>query len=328
MSLKFRLFLFLLAAAYGLQVNATPEADKKCLLLMSYHQGYSWNDGIEAEVEKKLAGHCVLKKFFMDTKRNLSVAYAKDKAQQAKQLITLFKPDIVIASDDNASKYVVTQYKNSTLPFVFCGINWTAAAYGFPYKNVTGMVEVGPIIPLLQVIRKTVKNVHRGMYISADVVSERKDFARYKKVYNAEGVSLSAKFVSSMREWEQAYLDAQKADFIIVNNYAGINDWDSQRAIKIVDRNSTKFTVSYYKWMMPFVMFSITKKAEEQGRWAAEVAIEILNGTPVNEIPITVNKEWAMFANTRLLKKAGIQLDANTKRRTSIKWGDMPNLID
>ncbi|VAW97756.1 hypothetical protein MNBD_GAMMA23-623 [hydrothermal vent metagenome] len=299
---------------------ANAAADKKCLLVMSYHTGYAWNDGIELEVERVLTGHCVLKKFFMDTKRNTSVAYAKNKAQQVKQLIAQFKPDVVIATDDNAAKYVVTQYKNADLPFVFAGINWTAAAYGFPYKNVTGMVEVGPIIPLLKIIKKTVKNVRSGVYISADVITERKDYVRYRKVYQARGVRLTAKFVKNMHDWEVAYNHAQKADFIIVNNYAGINDWDTERAIKIVTEKSKKFTVSYYKFMMPYVMFSITKSAKEQGRWAAEVALAVLSGTAVSDIPITINKEWHMFANVKLLQKAKISLDTNTKRRTSTKW--------
>ncbi len=313
-----KIFFFLVASFFLLSVNAAPA--KKCLLVMSYHNGYAWNDGIELEVERVLMGHCELKKFFMDTKRNSSVAYAKNKAQQVRQLIDQFKPDIVIATDDNAAKYVVTQYKNAELPFIFSGINWTAAAYGFPYKNVTGMVEVGPIIPLLKIIRKTVKTVETGVYISADVITERKDYVRYQKVYLDKGVRLTAKFVKNMRDWEAAYIEAQKADFIIVNNYAGINDWDKERAIRIVNENSNKFTVSYYKFMMPYVMFSITKSAKEQGRWAAEVAIEVLSGTPVSDIPVIVNREWAMFANVKLLQKANIHLDSNTRRRTSIKW--------
>ncbi len=314
------IFVLFIAGTFLLPVGAAPV--KKCLLIMSYHQGYAWNDAIETEVGKVLVGHCVLKKFFMDSKRNPSVQYIKSKAQQAKKLIKKFNPDIVIASDDNAAKYVVTQYKNTKLPFVFCGINWTAEAYGFPYKNVTGMVEVGPIIPLLGIIKKTVKNVHSGVYISADVVTERKDYARYQKVYRAKGVKLTAKFVTNMHAWEKAYIEAQKADFIILNNYAGINDWDSVRAKKIVETKSKKFTVSYYKFMMPYVMFSITKSAKEQGRWAAEVAIDVLSGTPIKNIPITVNKDWNMYANIKLLKKAKIHLDEKTKRRTSIQWNN------
>ncbi len=138
----------------------------KCLHVMSYHRGYAWNDGIEKGVEDTLQGHCRLKKFFMDTKRNTAVAFAEKKARQVIKLIHDYQPDIVIASDDNASKYVVTRFRNSPIPFIFNGINWTAEPYGYPYNNVTGMVEVAPIIPLLGIIKKNIPGVKHGIYLS------------------------------------------------------------------------------------------------------------------------------------------------------------------
>lgn len=145
----------------------------------------------------------------MDTKRNTSPLFARKKAQEIKALIPSYQPNIVIASDDKASKYVVTEYKNSSIPFVFNGVNWTAEYYGFPYKNVTGMVEVAPIIPLLKIIKKNVSNVKNGIYLSADVITEHKDFKHYQKEYKKLGVNLSSRFVSTMKHWIDAYKFAQ-----------------------------------------------------------------------------------------------------------------------
>ncbi len=294
---------------------------KKCLLVMSYHSGYAWNDGIEAGVEQTLMSKCQLKKFYMDTKRNTDTAFAKKMAIQAKLLIESYQPDIVIAADDNASRYLVQPYyKDSYLPFVFCGINWTAEVYGYPYSNVTGMVEVAPIIPLLSIIKNNVINVQNGIYLSADVITEHKDFRHYNEEYSKHGINLQAIFVSTMAQWKTAYNNSQNADFIIVNNYAGIKDWDAQQAIDHVKNNSKKLTVTNYKWMMPFAMFALTKNAFEQGRWSAEVAISILAGADITEIPITINKEWHMFVNVELLQKANISLDKHTMRRASQQW--------
>jgi len=287
---------------------------------MSYHKGYAWNDGIERGVEKALKGHCELKKFFMDTKRNTSLRYIQNKARLAMQKISEYKPDIVITSDDNAAKYVVTQYKNSTIPFVFCGVNWTAEAYGFPYKNVTGMVEVAPILPLLEIIKKNVSNVKTAIYLSSDVITEHKDFKHYQETYQKKGIELSGIFVKTMKQWAAAYESAQSADFIIINNYAGIRDWQPKQAIKIVENKSTTLTVTNYKWMMPYAMLALTKNAEEQGRWAAEVAIEVLSGIAIDAIPITINKEWDLFINNSLLTRANIELDISTKKRASTEW--------
>ena len=49
----------------------------------------------------------------------------------------------MIASDDNAQKYLVVPYlKGTQVPVIFNGVNWDASAYGFPTSNVTGMIEV------------------------------------------------------------------------------------------------------------------------------------------------------------------------------------------
>ncbi len=292
----------------------------KCLHIMSYHKGYAWNDGIEEGVEKSLKGYCELKKFFMDTKRHPSVPFAKEKANQAKELISSYQPDIVIASDDNASKYIVTQYKNSKIPFVFNGINWTAAPYGFPYKNVTGMVEVAPILPLLEIIKRNIPELKKGIYISADVITEHKDYTHYNDTYRKKGIKLKAKFVKSMSQWVKAFKQSQSADFIILNNNAGINDWDKKTAINTVEKYGKTLTLTNYKWMMPYSMLALTKNSYEQGNWAGEIAQEVLSGTNISDIPITINREWHFFINKNLLKKANIKIDKSTIRSASPIW--------
>ena len=52
----------------------------KCMLVMSYHQGYEWNDGVQRGVETVLKDKCELKIFYMDTKRNKSDAHAENMA--------------------------------------------------------------------------------------------------------------------------------------------------------------------------------------------------------------------------------------------------------
>ncbi|WP_300465586.1 hypothetical protein [Desulfobacula sp.] len=71
-------------------------------------------------------------------------------ARQARQVILSWKPDLVIVSEDNAAKCLVAPYfKDADLPFVFCGLNWDASVYGFPFKNVTGMIEVQLITQII-----------------------------------------------------------------------------------------------------------------------------------------------------------------------------------
>ncbi len=286
-------------------------ASSTCLYIASYHQGYEWNDGIARGVDNVLAGKCKVDKYFMDTKRNKGEAYYKKSALEARAYIEKTKPDIVIVSDDNASKYLVMPfYKDAALPFVFCGINWTVEPYGYPYKNATGMIEVAPIRPLLKEINNVLTSTSSGIYLSADVLTEHKDYERYRKIYEREGITLKGVFVKSMAEWKKEFIAAQSTniDFIILNNNSGINDWSEQQGRDTAQEYSTVFSVTNYDWMMPYTMFAMTKLPEEQGEWAAAVALDILDGATPDSIPIVANRRWNIFVNTQLLDKADIKL--------------------
>jgi hypothetical protein len=128
---------------------------KKILYINSYHEGYEWSDGVTKGIQSILDNTDIeLKIILMDTNRNTSEDFKKQAGLKAKKAIEDFKPDVVIASDDNAFKYVIMPYyKNVELLVVFCGLNWDTAIYDAPYTNTTGMIEVALIPQLLKRLR-------------------------------------------------------------------------------------------------------------------------------------------------------------------------------
>ena len=281
----------------------------RCLYISSYHAGYVWNDDIEEAMEKVLQGQCEIKKFYMDGKRNLTPEFAQQKGREAKKLIETWRPDVVIAADDNVSRYLVMPYlKNTGVSVVFCGINWTVAPYGYPYPNTTGMVEIGPVETLAKEVRRAVPNARQGVFLSADEMTQDKEFALNQKVYAKHGITVTHRPVKTMADWEKFFLESQKADFIILGNNAGINDWSHERALALVTQKGKKFTVSYLDWMAPYTMLTMAKIAGEQGDWAARAALRILKGARPNSIPIAANQRWNVFINSPLLQATGFTL--------------------
>lgn len=63
---------------------------------------------------------------------------------------------LITASAASASKRVlhIDILKNADLPFVFYGVNNDASKYGYPFRYVTGMVEVAPVAKLVYKSRK------------------------------------------------------------------------------------------------------------------------------------------------------------------------------
>lgn len=313
----------ILITLFFLLTLAHTASARSCLFLASYHKGYEWQDGIEEGIRSTLGNRCTIEAFYLDTKRNTDEDYAKATARKARQLIDSMRPDVVIAVDDNASRYVIEPfYRDSDIPFVFCGVNWSAEKYGFPYPNVTGMLEIISIDPLLKVIQTVLPEASSGIFIGGDVPSTRSNYERYKKSFLSRGIVVKDGMVKTFGEWKQKLGEAQEtADFIILANKAGILDWDQEAAEAHVRQNTKRFTVGHHEFMVNLNMFSMTKIPREQGEWAAKVAIKILEGSKPSEIPIVANRRWNIYANTGLLKKAGIQLPPNILRK-AVKVGD------
>ena len=301
----------ILCVCVALPATAADYTGKKVLFIDSYHEGYPWSDGITKGVRETLKGSGVtLEIIRMDTKRNTDEEFKKNAAAKAKGFIDSFKPDVVIAADDNASKYVIVPYfKNSNIPFVFCGLNWDASNYGFPVSNVTGMVEVALIQQVIDNLKEYAKGNRVG-YLTSDVMTEHKEAEYYSKLLN---VNFAAeRYVKNLEEWKQAYVEIQnQVDLLIVGNNSGLNDWNEAEAAAWATANAKIPTGTTYDWMMPYSMLGLTKLADEQGIWSATAALKILDGTPPSQIPVTKNQRADKFVNVKIASKAGIVFNPN-----------------
>lgn len=297
----------LLCAAFSTTGFAKDYTGKKILFVDSYHEGYSWSDGITKGVKQTLAGTGVeLKVIRMDTKRNKDEAFIQAAAQKVKSVIESFKPDVVIAADDNASKYLIKPfYKNAALPFVFCGMNWDAGNYGFPYKNVTGMVEVAGVKELLETLQPYAQS-DRIALLADDTLSSRKSVDNYQNVL---GVTLTPFYAKTFAKWKDSYKKIQNEfDLLIVENVIGINDFDTKAGEEFAIANAKIPSGAIQGSNIPYAMLGYLKVAEEQGEWSAQTALKILDGTSPADIPVVKNKKGALVVNAKIAAQAGVEL--------------------
>lgn len=307
MNILFKVFYLILISISISSVSATENyIGKKILYIDSYHLEYPWSAGILQGVKNGLRHTGVkLKTIHMDTKRHRSEIFKVRAGLKVKQLIDSYQPDVVIASDDNASKYIIQPYyKNASLPFVFCGVNWDASTYGYPYDNVTGMIEVGLIKALLAQLSGYAKGQRLGV-LSIDSFSERKVINHYKDVFDIE--MAEEYYVSTFEEWKQKYIQLQnQVDQVLLESTKGIPDWDEQEAIRFVKQYTKIPTGTMNAWMMPVAMMGYVKIPEEQGEWAASAALKILAGQTPRDIPIARNTQGKLMININVSTKAHI----------------------
>lgn len=295
-------------------------APKKVLFVNSYHKGYSWSDQIEMGLLKAfkmkrsvldqndlIQDNIDLKIVRMDTKMNQGEDFKKAAALRVKKIIERWKPNIMIASDDNAAKYLIMPYyKDADFPIVFCGVNWDASRYQFPYKNMTGMVEVSPVLETIELLQRYSKGERLG-YLGVNTISEQSNLKAYRqrlKIKFTDGA-----LVETFDQWKKRYLQLQKSvDMIIWLNHVGIKGWDDQEAIAFIEQHTMIPTGSTLDGEIIYVMIGQVKVAEEQGWWAGHAALKILSGIPAGGIPVVKNIQSKLNINMKLVNKLGIKL--------------------
>lgn len=299
----------LLSILFLLTVSLYAKNLPTCVYVSSYHQGFAWSDGIEKGIKTTLKDKCKIIQFNMDTKRQKSESFIKTQALNAKNFIDAINPDVVITSDDNAAKYLITPYyKDSHIPFIFCGVNWTVEKYGFPYTNVTGMIEVTPITQLFKIAKEIMKP-KKAIFIGDNTITDKKDLARFKKDAKLANIKLDDILVDEVQEWKKAYKNAQnKYDFVILGHNVAIKNWNDNDIKNFVYKNTKILSLTTYTWMMEFSTIGLTILSQEQGNWAAKTALAVIDGYKINDIAITTNKQWDIWLNTKIQKSSNVKI--------------------
>jgi ABC-type uncharacterized transport system substrate-binding protein len=299
-----------------------PFQGKKILYVDSYHEGYAWNDGELRGLRKALDGSGVeLVVRHMDTKRYGDDAFKKAAGERLWAEMQTIKPDLVVASDDNAQQFFVVPFlKSTSTPVVFCGVNQDASPYGYPAANITGMVEVEAIKALVDDLKR-LGGGERLAFVCDDSVTQRKVAAYYNRRYfNGR---LQTYFARTMDELKRLFLEAQdKADLILLENFAAINDFDPGEAERFLLENLKRPTGSTLDFMDRFVVLALGKVPEEQGEWAGRTALAILGGASPADIPLAENEQARLAVNLRMAEAAGIVIPVGILRAASKVIGE------
>jgi len=144
-------FLFLLAFfSYSFyQVSQKP----RILVLHSYDTDYDWvnevSEGIRSVLDNK---RYLVRWHYMKTKKNPGNEFGRKAGVRALDLIAEWEPNVIIAIDDNAQKYVAKHYIDEIkrpaykTNIVYSGVGAEPEAYGYDRaKNVTGILERMPL---------------------------------------------------------------------------------------------------------------------------------------------------------------------------------------
>ncbi len=247
----------LAAALCVLLTGAQPEAKKhRIVVVSSYHREYLWSQdtqrgALAALLEFKYlddesqareytasdyveSSRAVIKKFWMDSKRNDSEAALAAATGRIVRDIDAFKPDLILLGDDNAARCIGSHYLDTDRPVVFWGINGLPLKYGLldtlekPGHNVTGVYQAGYLKECVVFLKKLVPTI-RTFAVLSDASETGRAKAKELEKLAREGqlpVSLTETVITnSLAKWKARTLALQEeVDAFFVLNHNTLKD--------------------------------------------------------------------------------------------------------
>jgi len=171
--MKFLCSAVLLAVILCSQVKVALAAEFKVLVVMSYEANNPWVIEIREGIDSVLAASSEITYFYMDTK--VSPAAGPRKGEEAYALYQRLQPDGVIVADDDAQAMFVVPFLKDKVrtPVMFNGVNNSAAKYGFPATNVSGILERAHVRESLAFAKQLIPSIRTACFMTNDVPAGR-----------------------------------------------------------------------------------------------------------------------------------------------------------
>lgn len=301
---------------------------QRVLVLQSYDASYSWTRDIDSAIRRVLSTnpHIAVRWHYMDTKRHPWPRFQENAGILARNTIDNWKPDLIIAGDDDAQEYAAKYYADDPqVRIVFLGINGQIEAYGYDKlrRKVTGILERKQLNGVRQLlldygrrngITKTLRLVHIGD--SSHSVAQDDEFIRN---FDWAPIKLvDTRLVSTFDEWQQAVGEVQHdADFILTTNYRKLSVSTSSQTLtapgNVVHWSEAHSAIPLIGTNGFFVedggMIAIATSPYEQGEVAARMALDILEKrmTP-DQIPVASTRQFIVSMRGERVKARGFVL--------------------
>lgn len=295
--------------------------NKEVLLIHSYHKGYAWTDDISKAIDKNFSEHkdIELTTVYMDTKRIDDSSYLEDLSKLYKQQFSNRKFDLVILSDNNAfdfvSKYYDYLFKDA--PVLFCGINNYNKTIldKLPLKEVSGVAEEVDIEKNFELISKLHPNLKNLLIIndkSITGLAVKKDLnpiiEKYSKKFNIEytdnlEISDLKDKVSELEKGDSAIL------FVLLFKDTTGKYFTYKQSFEEVRKVSQVPIYGLWDFYLNSGMVGgLLTSAIAQGDTVSKMALDVLNGKDIKDIPVVEKSPNLYIFNYDELKRFNLNV--------------------
>ena len=294
---------------------------KEVLLIHSYHKGYIWTDDISKTIEKNFSSdkNIELTTVYMDTKRIDDPSYLANLVKLYKQQFTNRTFDLIIISDNNAFDFMELYYDSlfKNVPVLFCGINNYDKNMldKLTFKNISGVAEEVDIEKNFELISRLHPNLKNLLIIndtSTTGYAVKKDLAKiiekYKKRFNIEYIDnldisdLKIK-VSKLEKSNSAIL------FVLLFKDTTGKYFTHKQSFEEVKKVSEVPIYGLWDFYLNSGMVGgLLTSGISQGETVSKMALDVLNGKDIKDIPILEKSPNLYIFNYNELKRFNLDV--------------------
>lgn len=318
----FRLFCvcLLLCALWSPSLQAAEVSDARILFINSYHRGYSWSDGIEEGLRERLnaSGKKIeLSIEYLDSRRFAYGTQIEPLAQAMAIKYANYRPDLVVVSDNAAFNFAI-QYRELLFPdqpIVFCGYNNFRPEVIKGIRNITGVNEEIAIEDTVAMALKVHPNTRTLAFVtstgeaSSKRIGEVAEQLVFPKLRERFDVVVMKDF--SVEQIRQRLRALPQNTLLFLGGQS--TDQGMGRALTPAEHGSLITAVSpfptYTFWDFHLergVIGGHIVTGPEQGRTAADMALQVLSGTPADSIPVLMTTPTRDIFDYKVMRRFGV----------------------
>jgi len=288
------------------------------LVLHSYHAGLTWTDGLMKGIDEQFRRGKIPVRLhieYMDTKRNPGQDYLHRYSKLLQYKLRHHRFDLILVTDNDAFNFALDHHDDlfKTLPIVFCGVNDFQSDLLGDQTGITGVAETLSVKATLDVALQLNPNTSEliliGSKLGATDLAINKDIERNLKRYSGP---------LKVTTWRDIPVEA------LQKRVAGLKSGQLIFLSSVITRKdgtvmSFRETIHTLRQVAPVPIYSFWDfflgdgiiggkliSGQAQGRKAAELALEILAGVPVDQLPVITGEANVYLFDDNELKRFGI----------------------
>lgn len=293
----------------------------RLLFIHSYERDYTWTTEQIEGIDRVLANenNYIIREHFLDTKKNDYEEYLKRAEREVRALIKQWKPNVIIATDDNAQILAGKFFVNDpNIKIIFTGIQGDLSEYNYTAaNNVTGITENVPPKAIKEVLneinRSLGSDLKRIFFVTHSTSHSRFVVEKMQNFYWGDYEMVSAAEYKTFDDWKGAVREAEKtADILLIGGYKSLTD-DKNSELKVpyeevlawTDENSSLLKIGARGvFVEEGGMIAVGSSPYEQGEVAAQMAIALLDKhKKIEDLPIQENQQYLIYMRQSKMKE-------------------------